>query len=55
MDAVSSLVYWYRRMKKQEDSGDIDDSYIYDIIHDKFNELSRGNLLDLVKFLSSHM
>lgn len=49
---LKDQIHWYKIMKKKEDNGEIDDSYIYDEAYNEFHSLSRGDYLEILEILS---
>jgi hypothetical protein len=52
-EILKPVIDWYFERKEEENKGEIDSSYIYDVLPERFGELRRGDLLKLIELIIS--
>lgn len=48
----SKQIDWYKKKLEEEKTGEIDSSYIYDCAYEQFENIRRGEWVELLKILS---
>ncbi len=45
-------ISWYEKYAAEQDTGKLDGDYVYDHLYEKFNDLRRGDFVEIIEVLT---